>query len=130
MNALYSAVAALDHNAMGPAATHSWAEWIGSMKYDRCKLCNSTVSLQHYFCHNCAHGIRPLPCYHRVPLTDATCQGFPPDDLAIEPEMVVFDDGEYRLMKIQCPQCGKRTDGHPRSYFAIDAWNRATMKMQ
>lgn len=128
MNSLYSAVACLDHNILGSPRTTNWQEWVGTDTDTICGNCKSPVLTTDYFCHYCGRGVKPKPCLH-PPAPDSNSHLLPVS-IEIEPQLIVYDQGEFRLMKIQCPICGKTTSGQPRSYFACAEWNALCQYMK
>lgn len=122
MNNLYSAVAAYDMTAVGPSRTTNWAEWIGAETECKCGLCNAQVLTSDYFCHYCGGGVKPRPCYHPV-LPDINTP-FPRQERPVEPVLIIETDKlGWQVIRVECPECHRRSHPEPRSYFAINHWN-------
>lgn len=129
MNALYSTVADIDRNALGEPRTTNWKEWVEKLATTNCSYCGSIVKTTDFFCHYCGSGIKPKPCFHPPQPESATASGCPPADDGIEPEMVIFDHGDFRSVKIRCPKCGRETSPHSRSGPACYEWNRMDLNV-
>lgn len=122
MNALYAGVAALDMTAVGPSRTTSWSEWVGNETEIQCGHCHAIVLPTDYFCHHCGRGVKPRPCLHPAP--GKHWNDLPDPERPVEPVLIVETDQlQWQVMRVECPECHRKSTPKPRSYFAIAEWN-------
>ena len=122
-------LAAREFGLFGPSRTVPYSEWVGVQLKEKC--CGVTIDPAWHFCPMCAYGTKPLPCEHSP--NHGGCMSLP-ETYTVEPVFVItegrIEKGEggpvihYPVLRLECPICKKRTRNHPRTRFAVEAWNR------